>query len=292
MQPNNSKRNTILAVLILVVIIIAIFWYKSSREVVPVIPAPVEVATGPNHTVIGKSVQGRNIDSYTYGDGDKHILLVGGIHGGYEWNTVLLAYSMMDYFDGTPDFIPAGLSVTIIPSMNPDGVFTVTGKGRFVSADVSTSTKVLASGRFNANEVDVNRNFDCKWQPKSTWQSKTVSAGTAAFSEPEALALKNYISEFSPDLVVFWHSKAGGVYASACKDGILPRTMELVDVYAKAAGYHAVKTFDAYAITGAADDWMASIGIPAFSVELATHENIEWAKNLAGVKAVLGDFVK
>ncbi len=286
MQPNNMKRN-IVVIFIIVVAGIVVFGYLSSRKAPVIIPPPVTIETGPKHTVIGKSVQGRDIDAYTYGDGKNHVLIVGGIHGGYEWNSVVLAYTFMDYLNEATTTIPSELTVTVIPSLNPDGVYKVTGKeGRIVAADAATSSKVLASGRFNGNEVDLNRNFDCNWKPTSTWQSRTVSAGKAAFSEPEALALKNYISEFNPKAVIFWHSMSNAVYASACNDGILPATLELIDAYSKASGYPAVKTFTAYAITGAADDWLASIGIPGFSVELATHENIEWAKNLAGVKAV------
>ena len=45
-----------------------------------------EVVTGPK-SVIGKSVEGRDIEAYTYGTGFNHLLFVGGIHGGYSWNT-------------------------------------------------------------------------------------------------------------------------------------------------------------------------------------------------------------
>jgi hypothetical protein len=41
------------------------------------------------------------------------------------------------------------------------------------------------------NDVDLNRNFDCKWQPTSTWRSTSVSAGTQPFSEPEAAAIRD-----------------------------------------------------------------------------------------------------
>ena len=47
----------------------------------------------------------------------------------------------------------------------------------------------VSSARFNADGVDLNRNFDCDWAPTGTWQNKTVSGGTAAFSEPEAAAI-------------------------------------------------------------------------------------------------------
>src|SRR3990167_8910078 len=40
-------------------------------------------------TVLGTSVEERNITAYHYGTGDTELLFVGGIHGGYSWNTVL-----------------------------------------------------------------------------------------------------------------------------------------------------------------------------------------------------------
>jgi predicted deacylase len=303
MQPNYTKR--IVAVVIIAVLGIGVYALVSSRKVTPVIPVPVEEVkkAGPEHTVIGQSVEGRDIDAYTYksihtgtstetsANGAKRLLFVGGIHGGYEWNGVALAYAFMDYLAANPDVIPDNITLTVIPSINPDGIFAVTGKeGRFVPADVSTSSNVLAQARFNANKVDLNRNFDCKWQPKSTWQSKTVSAGTSAFSEPETEALHEFILNYSPDAVIFWHSQSNAVYASQCENGILPGTLAIMNAYSKASVYPAVKTFTAYATTGAADDWLASIGIPAITVELKTHDTIEWNRNLAGIRAVLQYF--
>jgi len=237
--------------------------------------------------VIGRSVEDRPIEAYTFGGGDTHLLFVGGIHGGYEWNSVLLAYKFIDHFTANPASIPEKLTVTVIPSANPDGLFKVAGKtGRFSTANVSAETSVVESGRFNAHGVDLNRNFDCKWKPKSTWRSKTVSAGTEPFSEPESKTLKSFVEANNPDAVIFWHSQANAVYASECTDGILPETLAVMNIYSKAAGYPAVESFDSYEVNGDAEGWLASIGIPAITVELKTHEAIEWGKNLTGVSAL------
>lgn len=266
---------------------------KEPPEIVPIKPVVPVVVTGPKYQVIGTSVQGRKIESYTYGTGPTKVVFVGGIHGGYEWNSVLLAYQLSDYLKANPKIVPNNLSITVIPTINPDGVFAVTGKeGRFALADVSTDKQVLASGRFNADKVDLNRNFDCHWQATSTWQTKTVSAGTAPFSEPEAIAFRNFALKEKPVAVIFWHSQSNAIYASACENGILAGTLAMMDAYARASGYPAVKTFDSYAVTGAADDWLASINIPAMSVELQTHETVEWERNLAGFKSLLEYFTK
>ncbi len=244
-------------------------------------------------TIIGASIEGNNITAYHYGTGDTEILFVGGIHGGYSWNTSLVAFEMMDYLKANPQAIPANIKVTVIPVLNPDGLEKVTGStGRFTAADVSTSKDVQVSGRFNANNVDLNRNFDCDWQTKGVWQSKTVSGGSAAFSEPESLALKNYIEAEKPSAVVVWYSAAGGVFASSCHDGVLPETLAITNAYAKASGYPASLDFDFYKITGDLVNWLAKNKIPAISVLLTNHEDVEWNKNKAGLEALLLYYTK
>ena len=286
-----SKRAITTIIILIVVgllslVSITIYKHYSFKPVPVIIVKQKEVF--PIHKVIGSSVQGRNIDSYTYGNGEKHIGFVGGVHGGYEWNSVLLSYKFMDYLDANPEAIPKDLTVTIIPSANPDGVFKITGKeGRFTVADVSTSTKLVAgTGRFNYHNVDLNRNFNCNWKATSTWKGNIVSAGTSAFSEPEAKAIKNFVLENNPKAMIFFHSQSGTVYASECNNGILPETLNIMNRYAKASGYSTSDVFDSYAITGDAEGWLASINIPAITVELKTHETIEWDKNLAGIKAL------
>ncbi|HVV14928.1 MAG TPA: M14 family metallopeptidase [Candidatus Paceibacterota bacterium] len=266
---------------------IAAWMALNKKAPVPAAQAPVE-KPGPVAEVIGSSVEGRSITAYTYGKGATKLLFVGGMHGGYEWNSVLLAYQFMDYLDANPAAVPSNLSITVVPSINPDAVYEAVGKeGRFTAADATTSASALAAARFNAHNVDLNRNFDCHWAPTSMWQNKTVSAGTAAFSEPEAQALRGFVARYRPAAAVFWHSAAGSVYASECDAGVLPGTMDAMNAYAKAAGYPAVASFDAYPITGDSEGWLASQNIPAITVELSSHTAVEWDKNLAGIKALI-----
>ncbi len=296
MPPSSGLRSgwprlAVAAALVVVAGVTALFF--ANREPSPE-PAPVApeapAPQGPARAVIGASVEGRAIESFTYGDGATRLLFVGGVHGGYEWNSVVLAYQVMDYLEANPTALPANVSVTVVPNANPDGVFKIVGKeGRFAAADVPASADQSA-GRFNANGVDLNRNFACKWQPESKWRSRTVSAGTAAFSEPEAAAIRDLVASTEPAAAVFWHSQSNAVYASECEAGILPETREIMNAYAAASGYPAVDTFDAYAVTGDADGWLASIGIPAVTVELSSHEAIEFDRNLAGVKALLARY--
>lgn len=236
--------------------------------------------------VIGTSAGGRDITAHHYGNGEKEVLFVGGIHGGYSANTTLLARSVMDELSSNPDMIPSNVTVTVIPVLNPDGLNEVLGTTeQFTAADIPSSSRT--QGRFNANGVDLNRNFDCKWQSTGRWQSRNVDGGSAAFSEPEAQAIRDYVRDNRPAAVVAYYSAAGGVYSSSCQSGVMSEAQELMKTYADATGYAAEGTFDAYEVTGDMTDWLAKIDVPAISVLLDTHTRTEWSKNRAGVEAVI-----
>ena len=200
----------------------------------------------------------------------------------------------MDYFTKNPSAISAGVRVTIIPALNPDGLAKVVGTatGDFTAADVSSSKTTVVAGRYNGNGVDLNRNFDCDWQTTGVWQNTPVSGGSAAFSEPESAAVKSYIEANNPSAVVVWYSAAGGVYASNCHTGVLPETDALVKAFATASGYPANESFDFYATTGDMTNWLAKSGIPAVSVLLTDHSSTELSKNIAGVKALIKYYAK
>jgi len=240
--------------------------------------------------LIGTSTGGHDITAYHYGKGDTELLFVGGIHGGYSWNTSLVAYDLMDYLEANSDILPGNVQVTVIPVLNPDGLYKVVGTTeRFTKSDVSSNT---VPGRFNDNDVDINRNFDCEWKATGIWQNKSVSGGSEPFSEPESQALKQYVQERSPDAVVVWYSAAGGVYASNCNNGILPETTTIMNLYADASGYPAYDDFDFYEITGDAVNWLAKNNVPAISVLLTTHDSTEWSKNKAGIEALIEHYAE
>ncbi|MFT7507556.1 MAG: hypothetical protein ACI92I_000716 [Acidimicrobiales bacterium] len=273
-------------------------------DVVKEQPVVVESDTGIGETesevteigpvsVIGKSVEGRSITAYHFGTGEKEVLFVGGLHGGYSWNTSLLAYELVSYLESNPSAVPAGVKVTVIPAVNPDGLFDITGKeGLFTKSDVSGDDAERTAARFNANEVDLNRNFNCLWEETGTWQSQSVSGGSKPFSEPEAAAVRDYVESRDLAAVVTYYAAAGGVYASNCKEGVLPETTTLTATYASAAGYAAKAEFDFYEITGDMVNWLAAKKIPAISVLLTDKENTEWSKNKAGIEAVLNHVAK
>lgn len=224
-------------------------------------------------TVIGSSVNGKEITAYHFGTGANEILFVGGAHGSDAPSTIEVAEQLISYLTTDPSVIPADVSVTVIPNLNPDGT-ALTG----------------TAGRFNGNNVDLNRNFDCEWSATGVWRDQEVSGGSRPFSEPEAKALRDYVATYTPSAAVVWFASEGKVYPSACAGVPSNDSVELAATFASAAGYGVEAEFDAYAITGDMVNWMAAQNIPAISVLLSSRQDTEWSKNRAGITAVLAKY--
>lgn len=255
------------------------------EELLPTIsPTPLPPTTTYATTF---STNGEPITVHQFGRGETHLILIGGIHGGYEWNTVLLMYELIDWLSENIDLIPKNIKLSIIPVMNPDGLKLTTGSsGRFDIADVPFYTN---DGRFNANGVDLNRNWDCVWSPIAYWRNEEVYAGDFANSEKEVQDIGFFIRESNPAGVIFYHSAAGAIYPGYCDGTVADGTPPLVAAYEAGSGFPPPAQSDTpltYAVTGGAADYLATINIPAFEVELTNHEDTEFERNRAGLLAV------
>lgn len=226
-----------------------------------------EVAVYASETVIGVSATGTDIVAHHFGTGADEVLLVTGVHGADSANTVTLGNELVAYFAANETAVPENMRVTVIPVMNPDGL--------------------ANDSRFNLNDVDLNRNFACDWAATSQWRDQEVSGGTAAFSEPEAMAIRDYVSEANVKAAVVWFAAEGKVYPSACAGTPSNASITLAATFGQAADYPVEAEFDAYQINGDMTNWFAAEGIPAISVLLTDRTNTERSKNEAGVKAVL-----
>jgi hypothetical protein len=217
---------------------------------------------------LGQSVEGRDIWAWQFGEGPYTIVLVGGIHGGFEANTVVLAEELVNYFRSTLTDVLNGVRLVIVPASNPDGL----QRGSELE------------GRFNANGVDLNRNWGCEWSPTAVLQDVPVDPGPRPFSEPESLALRSYFSAEPPDAVVFYHSAAGGIFLGQCLDK--PEARWLGTLLENATGYPHRESFSYYEVSGDASNWLAERGIPAAVVELYSKDDSEFDLNFPGVMAI------
>jgi hypothetical protein len=240
--------------------------------------------TPPRRLILGQSTLGWSIYAYRFGTGPVRIAFVGGIHGGYEGNTIRLAYRAIDHFTTHPDEIPGAVSLFIVPVANPDGLARlIDHTGRFTPDELPGDT---APGRFNGNGVDLNRNWDVGWEARGYWGREVVETGSKPFSEVETRVLRDFLTEPRMVAVVFWHSAKPGVYMADC-EGVFPPSESLAALYAAAAGYPLFESFTDYPVSGTASDGLACRGVPAVAVELTDHTSIDWLQNLAAMRAVL-----
>ena len=239
-----------------------------TREIRPDTQPARPAATLPEQFVFGASATGQGLLARRIGQGEIVLMLVGGIHGGAEANTIVLVEELTNHFLTTPGAVLPGITLVLVPSLNPDGA----------------AYGAVNRGRFNGNGVDLNRNWGCDWQPTAYFRTETVYPGQQPFSEPETIALATLINDLRPAAVLFYHSAADGIFAGACNGTSVSGPM--VAVLGEATGYSYGQPFSEYPVHGTAASWVDSLGIPAADVELASDQFSEFQRNLRGVMAL------
>lgn len=236
---------------------------------------PFVLANGPRPSVIGFSLTGRPIEVYTFGVGEKEYLIVAGIHGGYEWNTIALANELIMHINENPGAIPTDVTLYIIRNMNPDG------EARDHGVD----------GRVNNNGVDLNRNFPTEnwvadWNRDGCWIYRPTTGGAYAGSEPETRSVMSFISSRKIEALISYHSAALGVFP-----GGVPWTEDskrLSNALAKATGYPYPPIDTGCEYTGTLADWAVENGVgAAVDMELSDHKNTDFKQNLKALNVLL-----
>lgn len=224
-------------------------------------------------TTIGLSVEGRPLEVFRFGRGEHSLLIIAGVHGGYEWNTVALADQLIETLKQNPDLVPQDKTLFILRVLNPDGY----------------SRDFGADGRANSNNVDLNRNWDANWRSKwggtQCWSKRVITAGSEPFSEPETRALRDFILAYQVEQIINYHSAGLGIFAGGVDDRNsvdLARVLERVSPYA----YPPIETDCQF--TGQLVDWAASHGIAAVDIELRNHTDTDFEINLEILSVFLG----
>lgn len=163
-------------------------------------PTPFVLPEGQEPRIIGHSVSGKPIQVYAFGGGERRRMIVAGIHGGYEWNTIALADQLIIHLTRNPAEVPAGVTLYILRNLNPDGDARDHG----------------INGRSNDRGVDLNRNFPVNWS--STWDragcfdSAPTTSGRSPASEPETRAVMNFLGSRRVDALISYHSAGLGIF--------------------------------------------------------------------------------
>jgi predicted deacylase len=241
---------------------------------------PPTVAVGSTHTqlpsitpfswrwnyTIGYSVEKRPIVVYQFGAGQHERMIVAGIHGGYEWNTIALADELIAYLRAHPEIIPAGDTLYILRSLNPDG------EARGHTPD----------GRANHNGVDLNHNWAANWKVDwnrdGCWSNRPTTAGAYPNSEPETQALANFLIARRVEALISYHSAGLGIFPSG--DPPDPDSVRLAEGISAVSGYQYPPLDTGCEYTGTLPDWALEHGIVAVDLELPTATETDLETNL------------
>jgi predicted deacylase len=223
--------------------------------------------------VIGYSVEGRPLEVFTFGAGVDQRMIVAGIHGGYEWNTVALADELIAWLRFHPEAVPSGVTLHILRALNPDGL----------------ARGVGYEGRANGNAVDLNRNWPAHWNPDwpkgGCWDFMPITAGSSAGSEPETQALLSFLRGRRLTTLISYHSAALGIFPGG-RPLHLP-SVQLAQALAQVSAYPYPPVETGCLLTGNLVDWTAEHGIASVDLELHTHHTTDFQENLRVLEVFL-----
>lgn len=177
--PRSGSPAPVAAALLMLIGTTALFLHLRAMKPAPSpvhAPQPAAVTSATVET-IGHSVQGRPILCHIFGTGPRTLFIKASIHGTEGAGTPITG-RLIQWLDANPDAWKH-CRILVMPVANPDGL--------------------AALKRFNANGVDLNRNF-----PAGNREDK-ARFGYTALSEPESQALHNFILRSQPDVIVAIH---------------------------------------------------------------------------------------
>jgi hypothetical protein len=239
-------------------------------------PRPSRTPPGPGAwgpSVIGLSVEGRPLEVYQFGAGPSRRLIIAGIHGGYEWNTIALAEALIRHLTAQPERVPPEVALFVLRALNPDGEARGSGE----------------AGRYNAHRVDINRNFPVNWKydfRRTGCRDQTPGdAGPRAVSEPETRALMEFVWANNISALISYHSAALGIFAGGQPP--LEASLSLAAAVDRVSTYPYPARDTGCEYTGQLVDWAAALGVAALDVELHTHTATDFAENLRILDAFL-----
>ena len=223
--------------------------------------------------VIGRSVEGRELEVWRIGRGLSNVFVMGGVHTGQEARSADLADDLAAYYRRNPRRVPASITLHIVTNANPDGY--------------------TAGRRNNAHDVNLNRNWAAQsWRPDACYAGTLVLGGTTPLSEPETSAIDAYLRQIVPTLSISYHARG-----SIVEDNDIGESDQYAAFYARSAGYKHVPQYrdvkcvanfgTRYDLTGQWLSAMREVRLPAFDVELSDFHVKDFDQNLIALNATL-----
>lgn len=213
--------------------------------------------------VFAQSVLNQNLEIEQIGNGRHKILLIGGLRGDQPQSQQLVQ-ELADYFRSHLNLVPADVTLYFLPSLNQDGL------------DIGS--------RYNANNVDLNRNWNTPgWRSDSPQPGGFLpgTGGKSPFSEPETEKLSSWLLTLQSEqntesirvITYYHHHSAPDVgrvipgyltYGNPAQDSV---TLSLALAFAADYLYWPV-WLGPYQPTGEAVQWYAMQGFAAADVEI------------------------
>ncbi len=234
---------------------------------------PLVLRNAQRPEIIGYSTEGSPLEVYTFGSGAQERMIVAGIHGGDEWNTVTLANQLIEYLNEDSSLVPKNVKLYILPNLNPDG------EGRAHNK----------YGHVNHTGVDLNRNFPVNWRKDwdraGCWNYTPTSGGTEPGSEAETQALMTFISSHHIQALISYHSAALGIFPGGFPpDGSSAR---LAEALAAVSSYRFPPLDTGCTYSGTLADYAVSKGSAAVDLELTNHIDPDFDQNLQILNVLL-----
>ena len=223
-------------------------------------------------TVIGKSVQGRNIYDVAIGnpDADQSLLVVSTLHAReYICSAVMMKeieYYLENYNGTIGNMTPANtlknMQIHYIVMANPDGV--------------TISQTKHATWKSNSRGVDLNRNFPTKKFVVGGKPGAQSYSGKKALSEPETYAVTKRTKELMRKQnltgVVNYHAMGRIIFGDCSRKSIQKDTKTMYDIAKKETGYQ-----KAYS-SGGGRSWggqyreyvMYMLNVPSITIEIGS----------------------
>lgn len=163
---------------------------------------------------IGKSVNGTYIELEKFGIEGKKILIIGGVHGHPERQSVDFCNALSIKLQEMRS--PLYCRIFLISHLNPDSIH-VEGK------------------QTNANGIDLNRNFPSANQHLTDKEGK--NKGGYALSEPESRIIFDLVMSEKPDLIITIHQLYACIdYDGPADDKLLDDLVNVFDMPKKKLG--------------------------------------------------------
>lgn len=234
---------------------------------------------------IGLSVEGRDLFSVKIGSGNK-VVLCHGAHHAREWMTSWLIVDLIkhllesqsDLWRTMREDWLTELTFWFIPMVNPDGVTLVQeGADHFFNQsaliDWNDGSNQFMSWKANSRGVDLNRQYPVDWEAIQADPGEPKSShfkGKEPLSEPESLALAEFVNQHPIDCAIAYHSSGEEIFwRYNLTDDRADQHRPLAEKLAKVTGYQLIEPKGVPSGGGFTDWFLTEFNKPAFTIEIA-----------------------